>query len=129
LPDTIPDEPPTNVETRSGLELKICLNTYKIFFVNNTEDYFYRKGVTNDRFAADLKIRHETFRKWLDSEHGWKKYDVSREVSDDKQQKIDEWMTSGGVEVEKVQCDGYSYRRFRLANTETEAEMEVDESN
>ncbi|KAJ3385626.1 Transcriptional regulatory protein sin3 [Entophlyctis sp. JEL0112] len=30
------------VEMRSGLELKICLNTYKMFFVEDTEDYFAR---------------------------------------------------------------------------------------
>ncbi|KAJ1550052.1 Transcriptional regulatory protein sin3, partial [Cladochytrium tenue] len=32
------------VELSSGLELKICINTYKIFFVENTEDYFCRRG-------------------------------------------------------------------------------------
>ena len=42
LPTSIPSEPPTNVLTRSGLELKICLNTYKIFFVEHTEDFFMR---------------------------------------------------------------------------------------
>ncbi len=26
----------------AGLELKICVNTYKIFFVDGTEDYFFR---------------------------------------------------------------------------------------
>ncbi|KAJ3140366.1 Transcriptional regulatory protein sin3 [Physocladia obscura] len=31
------------VEMRSGLELKICLNTYKMFFVEDTEDYFARR--------------------------------------------------------------------------------------
>jgi len=39
--------PPSNdaerVTTRSGLELKICVNTYKIFFVDGTEDYFRRR--------------------------------------------------------------------------------------
>ncbi|RKO92645.1 hypothetical protein BDK51DRAFT_18371 [Blyttiomyces helicus] len=44
LPARIADDPPRNVETRSGLELKICVNTYKIFFVDNTEDYFRRRG-------------------------------------------------------------------------------------
>jgi paired amphipathic helix protein Sin3a len=43
LPVEVGDDPPLNVETQSGLELKICVNTYKIFFVDNTEDYFRRK--------------------------------------------------------------------------------------
>ncbi|KAJ3380210.1 Transcriptional regulatory protein sin3 [Lobulomyces angularis] len=42
LPKLISDDPPINVQTKSGLELKICVNTYKIFFVDNTEDYFCR---------------------------------------------------------------------------------------
>ncbi|KAG0077520.1 Transcriptional regulatory protein sin3 [Linnemannia elongata] len=44
LPEHIPDEPPQDIITHSGLEVKICINTYKIFFVNSTEDFFKRKG-------------------------------------------------------------------------------------
>src|SRR5690554_7210198 len=44
LPAHIPDEPPQDIITHSGLEVKICINTYKIFFVNSTEDFFKRKG-------------------------------------------------------------------------------------
>ncbi|KAI9332798.1 hypothetical protein BDR26DRAFT_868930, partial [Obelidium mucronatum] len=45
LPQQVPLGPLTGdiVEMRSGLELKICLNTYKMFFVEDTEDYFARR--------------------------------------------------------------------------------------
>ena len=42
LPRQLVEEPLSGFEMRSGLELKICINTYKIFFVENTEDYFCR---------------------------------------------------------------------------------------
>lgn len=59
------------------------MDTYKIFFVENTEDYFYRKNFSGDVFsndaykhliAKDKKQRFTRFREWLDSsETGWKK--------------------------------------------------------
>ena len=86
LPKEVPEDPPTNVETRSGLELKICVNTYKIFFVDNTEDFFRRKksdmigslaGLPlKERLAAETRSRtkrNEKFGRWLDGESGWKK--------------------------------------------------------
>ncbi|KAJ3220080.1 Transcriptional regulatory protein sin3 [Dinochytrium kinnereticum] len=71
LPAKVPEEPPTDVETRSGLELKICLNTYKIFFVENTEDYFRRKrppvkpAVLEARKAA-AESNVARFRAWIE---------------------------------------------------------------
>lgn len=71
LPSAIPDEPPTNVETKSGLELKICVNTYKIFFVDNTEDYFRHKRFASGSATvaathkADSERRQAKFHKWL----------------------------------------------------------------
>ncbi|KAJ3325830.1 Transcriptional regulatory protein sin3 [Gonapodya sp. JEL0774] len=67
LPNVIPEEPPTNVETISGLELKICLNTYRIFFVENTEDYFARRrrgSPTKADVAQGNLIRANRFRRW-----------------------------------------------------------------
>jgi len=37
-----------NLEISNNLECKICLNTYKMFFVENSEDYFYRKVLPRD---------------------------------------------------------------------------------
>ncbi|KAG0032703.1 Transcriptional regulatory protein sin3 [Podila clonocystis] len=90
LPSLIPDEPPQDIITRSGLEVKICINTYKIFFVNSTEDYFRRKSLgvpkaqlkdirakrlnkmnawlkstQEDEKESDIKEQNESFQKWL----------------------------------------------------------------
>lgn len=54
LPTHVGEDPPLNVETKSGLELKICVNTYKIFFVDNTEDYFRRKRSSNNASLLGL---------------------------------------------------------------------------
>jgi paired amphipathic helix protein Sin3a len=79
LPAQVGEEPPLNVETRSGLELKICVNTYKIFFVDNTEDYFRRKSggplsAAEKQKSADKMNakRISKFREWINSENGWK---------------------------------------------------------
>lgn len=92
LPSSIPDEPPTNVETRSGLELKICVNTYKIFFVDNTEDYFRHKRFASGSATvaaahkADSERRQAKFHKWLNSSsNGWAKGAAQDAVESHKQ--------------------------------------------
>ncbi|KAJ3087675.1 Transcriptional regulatory protein sin3 [Quaeritorhiza haematococci] len=72
LPPTISEDPPADVEARGGLELKICVNTYKIFFVDNTEDYFRRKKAVSSRagFEEGKEIRSKKFRQWLTSRSG-----------------------------------------------------------
>jgi paired amphipathic helix protein Sin3a len=37
-----------DVVSRSGLELKICVNTYRIYFVDGTEDFMMRRGSANE---------------------------------------------------------------------------------
>jgi paired amphipathic helix protein Sin3a len=86
LPAQVGEEPPLNVETRSGLELKICVNTYKIFFVDNTEDFFRRKkpssGATSTQGILEnshLVERSKKFGEWVDSDRGWKRGMTSSE--------------------------------------------------
>jgi len=71
LPIQVGEEPPQNVETKSGLELKICVNTYKIFFVDNTEDYFRRSRNTKPKVQSSKVVAK--FNDWLNSENGWKR--------------------------------------------------------
>ncbi|CAI2174413.1 5664_t:CDS:10 [Funneliformis geosporum] len=58
-----------NVLTRNGLEIKICINSYHVFFVNNTEDSFRRLSPS----VSPTKLRHDTLRRkdlwnrWLGS--------------------------------------------------------------
>ena len=50
----------------SGLECKVCTSTYRLFYVEETEDFFYRPGqlakVRNQKM--DKKIEH--LHKWID---------------------------------------------------------------
>jgi paired amphipathic helix protein Sin3a len=112
LPDSIADEVPSNVETRSGLELKICLNTYKIFFVNNTEDFFVRRGVDRSRRSADRRARHLKFRAWLDSANGWRKFIPSKQNTEGREREFEEWVLGDDVAVSAVSDEFQSFRRF-----------------
>lgn len=123
LPTHVGEDPPLNVETKSGLELKICVNTYKIFFVDNTEDYFRRKRSANvssligrtvsERTTAENQMRQKRFnkfRQWLDSPAGWKQSLPEEEVKklDDS---FNNWITGNGkADVEEVKNESESYR-------------------
>lgn len=67
LPEHIPDEPPQDIITHSGLEVKICINTYKIFFVDTTEDFFKRKGSgqSREKHNEDRSRRAKKMDAWL----------------------------------------------------------------
>ncbi|KAF9433156.1 Transcriptional regulatory protein sin3 [Entomortierella beljakovae] len=69
LPSNIPEEPQQDIITHSGLEVKICINTYKIFFVNTTEDFFERKGpkVPKEKLEKNRVKRLEKMNTWLKS--------------------------------------------------------------
>ena len=46
-----------SITAHSGLELKICVNTYKMFFVDNTEDYFYRKRISRSVDESNIEVK------------------------------------------------------------------------
>jgi paired amphipathic helix protein Sin3a len=97
LPAQVGEEPPLNVETRSGLELKICVNTYKIFFVDNTEDYFRRKPAVTLRTDEQVsQKRTEKFNNWLDSQKGWKSGLTSLEAKELEEHYRD-WIAGKGI--------------------------------
>mmetsp|Transcript_17410 Transcript_17410/g.27220 ORF Transcript_17410/g.27220 Transcript_17410/m.27220 type:complete len:229 (+) Transcript_17410:1201-1887(+) len=51
-----------------GLECKLCLSTYRLFFVEETEDFLYRKGSRRAARESLPSSRRDTkFRRWLDS--------------------------------------------------------------
>ncbi|RIA87755.1 hypothetical protein C1645_776535 [Glomus cerebriforme] len=58
-----------NVLTRNGLEIKICINSYHVFFVNNTEDSFrrLRPSVPSTKLQQDTTRRQELWNRWLKS--------------------------------------------------------------
>ncbi|KAJ3014687.1 Transcriptional regulatory protein sin3 [Thoreauomyces humboldtii] len=125
LPTTAPDEPPHHVEAHSGLELKVCVNTYKMFFVDHTEDYFTKKqpaeGGAPDSsvaagdfslltpaqaFAETVRKRSDKFRSWLESDRGWKRGMASVDA-ERLNKEFDTWMKgSGGPHLDKQTAGG-----------------------
>ncbi|OLL23300.1 Transcriptional regulatory protein SIN3 [Neolecta irregularis DAH-3] len=55
------------ISSSQGLEIKICLNTFKIFFLPNSEDSFFRKRMV----LRKSKKRCEDWISWIDVQ--WKK--------------------------------------------------------
>lgn len=66
LPPTVQDVSLLNVNAKSGLELKICVNTYKLFFIQGTEDFFQRLvKIDVDESLLLERRRAAKARKWL----------------------------------------------------------------
>ncbi|RKO95154.1 hypothetical protein CAUPRSCDRAFT_13108, partial [Caulochytrium protostelioides] len=62
------DEAQRDIITHSGLELKICVNTYKIFFVDHTEDYFERRREDPLPYsAATRQAKQQRWRAHMDT--------------------------------------------------------------
>jgi paired amphipathic helix protein Sin3a len=59
------------LEMVNGLECKICMNTYKMFYVEDTEDYMYRRrppsATKAERYEAQKKREADRFHAWLES--------------------------------------------------------------
>ncbi|KAG5651812.1 hypothetical protein H0H81_007335 [Sphagnurus paluster] len=68
LPQSVRDVQP-NVITRDGLEIKICVRTYRLFFVSKTEDFLWKLSTREERkkAAEHLRAREALRRKWLES--------------------------------------------------------------
>ncbi|KAG0224512.1 Transcriptional regulatory protein sin3 [Actinomortierella wolfii] len=96
LPAQILDEPPQDVTTTSGLEIKICINTYKIFFVNNTEDFFKRNKIAVPLTEAKTKElrakRRNKFNAWLVSQ---REEHASKKENDEYQAEWEKWLIEG----------------------------------
>lgn len=97
LPSLIPDEPPQDIITRSGLEVKICINTYKIFFVNSTEDYFRRKnlGVPKTQLKDIRAKRLNKMNAWLKSTQEEEKESNVKE----QDEAFQKWLLKGPEDV------------------------------
>jgi hypothetical protein len=123
LPASVSKEPLSQIESKSGLELKICMNTYKIFFVEGTEDYFHRRKPLFDVVKkqaykhADLKSkksRFTHFRNWLEGPLGWKK-DLTPNAIETAQSFFEQQFISGGlIHQPEKSVIGESWRQFKL---------------
>ncbi|KAF8323928.1 hypothetical protein DL93DRAFT_2070048 [Clavulina sp. PMI_390] len=58
--------------SRAGLQIKICIRTYRLFFVSGTEDFYWRTQTSTSKEevaknATDRRVeRRATFQRWLD---------------------------------------------------------------
>ncbi|KAF8067547.1 histone deacetylase complex, SIN3 component [Lyophyllum atratum] len=68
LPPGVRDAQP-NVATRDGLEIKICVRTYRLFFVSNTEDFLWKISTREEtrKAATHLQAREKLRKKWQES--------------------------------------------------------------
>lgn len=66
LPAAVREAQP-DVSSQDGLEIKVCLRTYRLFYVSRTEDFMwrYRYKEEVDKNSQRLKLRNELRRKWL----------------------------------------------------------------
>ncbi|KAJ7903728.1 hypothetical protein B0H14DRAFT_2666128 [Mycena olivaceomarginata] len=66
LPAAVQNAPP-NVVTQDGLEIKICVRTYRLFYVSASEDYLFKLRTCEDVEAASkqLKKRNVLRQQWL----------------------------------------------------------------
>lgn len=58
-----------NVIIQNKLECKICLSTYRLFYVEDTEDFFYRKEQLTKKYHPSTKAR-DKFRAWHNARLG-----------------------------------------------------------
>ncbi|KAJ7494566.1 histone deacetylase complex, SIN3 component [Mycena galericulata] len=70
LPMAIQNAPP-NVVTQDGLEIKICVRTYRLFYVSASEDYLFKLRTFGDVEATSklLEKKNTLRQKWLQSGH------------------------------------------------------------
>ncbi|ORY04818.1 hypothetical protein K493DRAFT_311208 [Basidiobolus meristosporus CBS 931.73] len=116
-PSNLPEELPQDAIMHSGLELKICVNTLKTYFVANTEDYFQRrrKPVSESDLENTKRKKHQKWRKWLDGDLGWSR----GKPRDELEKKCEQWFTGKSLDLkdlttvkEDVKTQSLEYRIF-----------------
>lgn len=67
IPAKIRDTQP-DVVTQDGQEIKVCVRTYRLFYVPETEDFLwkFRSKEEMEEAAANLKKRNALREKWMD---------------------------------------------------------------
>lgn len=62
------EEHKEDIFVRSGMQYKICRNTYHMFYIIGTEDTFIRKRRVT---VLGQRQRQSKWKAWLESEKGW----------------------------------------------------------
>ncbi|KAJ3599472.1 hypothetical protein NHX12_033433 [Muraenolepis orangiensis] len=87
------------VENAGGLDCRFKLNTHKMVFVMNSEDYMYRRGALVKARMSQHKVaatQHERFDKW---HQGW----LADHVSPSAERSVQRWLM-GEDEEDMIPC-------------------------
>lgn len=59
---------PPQVVTQDGLEIKVCVRTYRLFFVSKSEDYLWKLRSRDEvqKASEQLERKNALRRKWLE---------------------------------------------------------------
>lgn len=62
----------TGCDAHNGLEIRVCIRTYRLFWAANTEDYFWRYGdgarkQAMEKVAGIEEKRKASFESWLEA--------------------------------------------------------------
>ncbi|KAG5519162.1 hypothetical protein PMAC_002250 [Pneumocystis sp. 'macacae'] len=87
----------------SGLEIKICVNTYKIFFVQGTEDSFARsinkRKIDKEKYQKLKDKRQNIWKERLNGKNGWRMGLRNNEEANKLEIKINNWIKNGITEL------------------------------
>lgn len=134
--ETFPD-----IKYEDDLCIKICKNTYKIFFEINTGDSIYRRGqrLSPEKSKRILIRRNEKFLSWLEKARRGRHVDsdttlASEEEEAEKESRTAEELLLGSNQADfrtevtqTVEEDGMKYRVFRTVVGQDVVGMDVDD--
>jgi paired amphipathic helix protein Sin3a len=65
---TAPDGAISGVLAGDGLEIKVCVRTYRLFYVPGTEDFLCRvpRAGEAERASEKLRVRQTEWKKWVE---------------------------------------------------------------
>lgn len=84
---------------QSGMQYKICRNTYHMFYIIGSEDVFVRPHKTSPK--TDSIKRTEKFQAWLESPMGWAR-DLSDKDKASKQAEAEALLKSSEEQTEEA---------------------------
>uniref|UniRef100_A0A3Q1FGZ6 Paired amphipathic helix protein Sin3b n=1 Tax=Acanthochromis polyacanthus TaxID=80966 RepID=A0A3Q1FGZ6_9TELE len=84
------------VENAGSLDCRFKLNTHKMVFVMNSEDYMYRRGALVKARKVGLPSQHERFDKW---HQGW----LANHVTSSAERSVQNWLM-GEEEEDLIPC-------------------------
>jgi len=105
---------PHNLEIINRLECKISINTYRMFFVENSEDFFHRRGSssTPDKLQKAQKAKKARFTKFLEGDKGWKR-DKTQNHEELAQQTMTLFLGDGKTQqVEVTHASGFKFCKY-----------------